>query len=170
MASERDWLLALKPLLAPAMPASLALLVDAPSHDEWQWADRLSAAHVVACTNARPPSRGWLLRLPSTRPCAVLLEAAGALRPGDPVLRAARALCRAAWRLREPLPLGPLRSDAQQAMHDLRNGLNSIVMTSAVLAAAPAPASLTAFVEDLQAAGRRSLRALEDLGDCLPRS
>ena len=83
----------------------------------------------------------------------------------DPLLVLGFALCRLAWRLRErqPLPAGPLRIEMREAVHALRNGLNSVVMSSAVLNSGMLPADLRSFGDDLDAAVGRSLHSLREL-------
>jgi hypothetical protein len=51
----------------------------------------------------------------------------------------------------------------REAIHALRNGLNSVVMSSAVLNSAMLPADLRGFGNDLDEAVGRSLQSLRHL-------
>lgn len=166
MASDGEWLGSVHVLLGPLSPLATGLLAHAPAHEEFLWVDALpSGARLLAHAGAHVPERGWLLRLPSGAPRSLLVDSAAALDPGGAPLALARQLARTAWRLREPAAGLPIRDETSQAMHDLRNGLNSVSMTTAVVAGAALPAELRGFVDDLQAASRRSLRALAELAE-----
>lgn len=166
MASDGEWLGAVLVLLGPLSPRATGLLAHSPVHDEFLWVDEVpSGARLLAHAGAGEPERGWLLRLPSGAPRSLLFDGAAALDPAGAPLALARQLVRTAWRLREPVTGGAIRDAAGQAMHDLRNGLNSVSMTTAVVAGAALPAELRGFVDDLQAASRRSLRALAELAE-----
>jgi hypothetical protein len=170
MTNDEDWLRALLPLLAPVAPAALALLQHAPPHEEFGWTPAWPPdARPLAHAGPRVPQRGWLLHLPAAAPRALLLDADPGLDPVGAPLTLVRQLVRSAWRLREPGAATAIGDPARQAMHDLRNGLNSVSMTSAVVAsAAGLPEPLRGFVDDLQGAARRSLRALAELSEWMP--
>lgn len=167
---DRDWLDALQRLLAPLAPRALALVEGDFHGEEVSWCDALPPDARCLATNAEPPpAAGWLVPLPATAGdgLALLIEGGAGLAPTEPPLVMARVLCRAAWRMRHPPGPMPATNELRQAVHDLRNGLNSVVMSSAVLGSASLPDNLRPFVLDLEQAGRRSLRALAELGTCL---
>jgi hypothetical protein len=160
---ERDWLVALQRLLAPLAPRHLTLLVGSFAGEEVSWITRLPAGtRVLQATADSTPHSGWLVPLPAEGH-ALLVDGGAGLDACDPALVMARVLCRAAWRMRHPPPQVLVSNESRQALHDLRNGLNSVLMTSAVIGGAALPEGLGEFVSDLEQAGKRSLRALAEL-------
>ena len=171
---ERLWLGALQLLLAPMEPRGLALLDGEFSGDDMNRVDSVPPlSRVAAATEGFHPGPAWLVRLPCNERSgehALLIDGGDQLEPTMPLVVMARLLCRAAWRVRFP-PGNALASadESRQALHDLRNGLNSVVMSSAVIGGAALPEHLRGFVHDLENAGRRSLRALTELSSIVSR-
>lgn len=160
---EREWLLALQRLLAPLAPRHLTLLAGSFPGEEISWVTRhLPGARVLQATADSTPQSGWLVPLPAESH-ALLVDGGVGLECSDPALVMARVLCRAAWRMRNPPSPLLVSNESRQALHDLRNGLNSVLMTSAVIGGAALPEGLGEFVSDLEQAGKRSLRALAEL-------
>jgi hypothetical protein len=164
------WLELMRELLAALAPRGLAVVQGLSMDADAAHIDRLPAeARVVAATAGFDPrsTSGWLVRLyvRDQAPPALLLALEDDLEDGAPLLVLGFALCRLAWRLRErqPLPAGPLRVEMREAIHALRNGLNSVVMSSAVLNSAMLPADLRSFGNDLDDAVGRSLQSLRHL-------
>ena len=169
---ERPWLAALQVLLAPMEPRGLALLDGEFSGDDMSRVEAVpSRCRIAASTEHFRPGPAWLVRLPCNERSgqhALLLDGGDQLEATTPLVVMARLLCRAAWRVRFP-PGNLLASgdESRQALHDLRNGLNSVVMSSAVIGGAALPEDLRGFVLDLENAGRRSLRALTELSSMM---
>jgi len=164
------WLGQLQALLGALSPRSLAVVQGLSMDSDAARLDRLPAeARVLAATPGfdAGTASGWLVRLylRDHSPPALVLDLGEAFDDGDALLVLAFALCRLAWRLRErqPLPAGPVRTEMREAIHALRNGLNSVAMTSAVLNSAMLPADLRSFGDDLEHAVGRSLQSLRDL-------
>lgn len=166
------WLGALQLLLAPMTPRGLALLEGEFPGDDMDRVDAVpQASRVRVATAGFDGGSGWLVRLPCNERSgqhALFIDGGEQLEPSLPVVVMSRLLCRAAWRVRYP-PSNVMGSadESRQALHDLRNGLNSVVMSSAVICGAALPADLRGFVSDLESAGRRSLRALSELSSIL---
>ena len=169
---DRAWLGALQMLLAPLEPRGLALLDGEFPGDDMNRVDALPPdSRVAAATEGFRPGPGWLVRLPCNERSgqrALLLDGGDHLEAAMPLVVMARLLCRAAWRVRYP-PSNAMGAgdESRQALHDLRNGLNSVVMSSAVIGGAVLPEHLRGFVHDLENAGRRSLRALTELSSMI---
>ncbi len=165
-----QWLGRLHGLLGALSPQGLALVDGLPLAAETEWTDRLDAAtRVLAATPDFDPihARGWLVRLHVREgpPIALLLALEQRIDESDPLLVIAFALCRLAWRLSErlPHPAGPARAETREAIHALRNGLNSVVMTSAVITGPQLSPDLRVFANDLENAVDRSVKALKQL-------
>lgn len=169
---DLPWLGAMQVLLAPMEPRGLALLDGEFSGDDISRVDSVpSHSRVASSTEGFRPGPAWLVRLPCNDRSgqhALLIDGADQLEPTTPLVVMVRLLCRAAWRVRFP-PSNVMASgdESRQALHDLRNGLNSVVMTSAVIGGAALPEHLRGFVHDLENAGRRSLRALTELSSVM---
>lgn len=164
------WLQSLQQLLAPLAPKALVLLssresgVELGRVDDWPAGTEpvAQSAEVVAAE-----AQGWLIRLPPGEAIdhpSLLIVSDDARSIDDPQVVLARVLCRAAWRFRCP-PSSVLAAgdESRQAVHDLRNGLNSVLMSTAVIGSAKLPEEMRGFVQDLESAGKRSLRALTEL-------
>jgi hypothetical protein len=168
------WLSALQVLLAPMEPRGLALLDGEFPGDDMNRIDALPGrSRIGASTEGFRPGPAWLVRLPCNERSgqhALLIDGGDGLDPAAPLAVMARLLCRSAWRVRFP-PGNLLAScdESRQALHDLRNGLNSVVMSSAVIGGAALPENLKGIVHDLESAGRRSLRALTELSSVVSR-
>ena len=165
-----EWLIQVRALLATLSPRGLAVVQGLSMDTDAVRLDRLpDEARVLAATEGFDPraASGWLVRLyvRDQAPPALLLALDEPFEDGAPLLVLAFALCRLAWRLRErqPLPAGPVRVEMREAIHALRNGLNSVVMSSAVLNSALLPADLRSFGNDLDDAVGRSLQSLRHL-------
>ena len=165
-----QWLEQLRGLLASLSPLGLAVMRGVPMERDAARLEGLPpGAQVLAATPGFDATQGhaWVLRLyvrdQSPPAMVVLLERD--LDDAEPLLVLGFALCRLAWRLREsqPLPAGPLRVEMREAVHALRNGLNSVVMSSAVLNSGMLPPDLRSFGDDLDAAVGRSLQSLREL-------
>lgn len=166
----QGWLEHVVGLLGAMAPRGLAVVQGLSMDTDAVRLDRLPAqAQVLAATSGfdAHASTGWLLRLyvRDQAPPALLLDFDENLEDGAPLLTLAFGLCRLAWRLRErqPLPASPVRVELREAIHALRNGLNSVVMSSAVLNSAMLPNELRGFGNDLDAAVGRSLQSLRHL-------
>lgn len=164
------WLGHVRGLLASISPRGLAVLRGVPMASDSARCERLPAeAVVVATTPGFDPhaGSGWLVRLylREQSPPALLVCFDEPLEDGAPLLVLAFALVRLAWRLRErqPLPAGAPRVEMREAIHSLRNGLNSVVMSSAVINSAMLPPDLRSFGSDLDDAVARSLQSLRHL-------
>ena len=167
--SLAQWLAQLHGLLGALSPRAIAVVQGVPMDGD---AGRLQSlpggARVVEATPGFEPVRGgWLVRLyvRDQTPPALVLDLSQEFDASDPLLVLGFALCRLAWRLRErqPLPAGPLRVEMREAIHALRNGLNSVVMSSAVINSPMLPPDLRSFGDDLDHAVGRSLQSLRDL-------
>lgn len=165
-----QWLEQVRGLLVSLSPRGLAVVQGVSMNTDAARIDRLPAeSRVLAATEGFDPqaARGWLVRLyvRDQAPPAMLLALEDEFEEGAPLLVLGFALCRLAWRLRErqPLPAGPIRVEMREAIHALRNGLNSVVMSSAVLNSAMLPADLRSFGNDLDDAVGRSLQSLRHL-------
>lgn len=169
-ASLERWLGQLGGLLGSLGPRGMAVVQGVAMDGDAARIDRLpDTAKVVATTPGFDPlaGPGWLVRLyvRDQAPPALLLSLADEHEEGAPLLVLGFALCRLAWRLRErqPLPAGPVRVEMREAIHALRNGLNSVVMSSAVINSPMLPADLRSFGDDLDNAVGRSLESLRHL-------
>jgi hypothetical protein len=165
-----EWLEVVRSLLSNLEPRGLAVVQGLSMDTDAVRLDRLPPeARVLAATMDFDPlqSSGWLVRLyvRDQAPPAMLLALEEDLEEGAPLMVLGFALCRLAWRLRarQPLPPGPVRIEMREAIHALRNGLNSVVMSSAVLNSAMLPADLRSFGNDLDDAIGRSLQSLRHL-------
>lgn len=164
------WLEHVAALLGPMRLRGLAVVQGVPMQADAVRLDGLPAdARVIAATPGFQASEagGWLLRLyvRDQAPPALAMSFDEEHEDGAPLLTLAFGLCRLAWRLRErqPLPASPVRVELREAIHALRNGLNSVVMSSAVLNSALLPDSLRSFADDLDDAVGRSLQSLRHL-------
>jgi hypothetical protein len=165
MSADTIWLESLQPLLQAIAPVHLILVRGVNPEREVQWLDALPVkAHIVAtCTQAATPQHGWLLRLAAQRhqTCALYIGVARREPSCLPQLLLAAALCRTAWKLRHWPELEPPdpRDENRDAMHALRNALNAMVMTAAVLQESPALSM--PLQQQLQLATQQSLDALD---------
>jgi hypothetical protein len=163
------WLGQVHGLLGALSPRGLAVIRGLPMEGDAGRIERVPGdARVLAATPGFDPARGgWLVRLyvRDQAPPALMLALDREFDEGDPLLVLGFALCRLAWRLRErqPLPAGPMRVEMREAIHALRNGLNSVVMSSAVINSPMLPPDLRSFGDDLDHAVGRSLQSLRDL-------
>lgn len=168
--TETAWLEAVHGLLQPLAPRGVALVGGDDLAPERSWLEEFPESG----GNARHPATfdgrgpGWLLRLPGAtedrRGLLLALDAAAVDDEAGAIL--ATATVRLAWRLRrhrygQGATLA--RSETDEAMHALRNGINSVLMVSAVFASAALPETLRPFAADLQNAGRRSQTSLSEL-------
>jgi hypothetical protein len=170
-ASLGPWLGHVRGLLSALAPRGLAVVHGVSMDSDAMRIGRLpEEARVQESTagfDPRANAGGWLVRLyvRDQSPPALLLAIEEDLDENSPLLVMGFALCRLGWRLRErqPLPAGPVRVEMREAIHALRNGLNSVAMTSAVLNSPMLPADLRSFGDDLDKAVGRSLQSLRDL-------
>lgn len=168
-ASLGAWLAQVQGVLGALSPRALAVVRGVAMETDAGRIGRLpdDATLVDATPGFDPQAGGWLVRLyvRDQAPPAMLLVLDRDFDEGDPLLVLGFALCRLAWRLRErqPLPAGPLRVEMREAIHALRNGLNSVVMSSAVINSPMLPPGLRSFGDDLDNAVGRSLQSLRDL-------
>lgn len=169
-AALSQWLETVRALLASMSPRGLAVVQGLSMDSDAARLDRLPAeATVLAATEGFDPraASGWLVRLyvRDQAPPAMVLSFDEEFEDGAPLLTLGFGLCRLAWRLRErqPLPAGPVRAEMREAIHALRNGLNSVVMSSAVLNSSLLPPDLRSFGDDLDDAVGRSLQSLRHL-------
>jgi hypothetical protein len=166
-----QWLGHVRGLLSALAPRGLAVVHGLSMEGDSMRIERLpEEARVQESTpgfDARANTGGWLVRLyvRDQAPPALLLALDDDMEEGAPLLVLAFALCRLGWRLRErqPLPAGPVRVEMREAIHALRNGLNSVVMSSAVINSPMLPAELRSFGDDLENAVGRSLHSLRHL-------
>ena len=164
-----QWLGQVQGLLGGLSPRALAVVRGVTMEADAGRLERLpdGATVVEATPGFDPQAGGWLVRLyvRDQAPPAMVLALDKPFEEGDPLLVLGFALCRLAWRLRErqPLPAGPLRVEMREAIHALRNGLNSVVMSSAVINSPMLPPDLRSFGDDLDHAVGRSLQSLRDL-------
>jgi hypothetical protein len=170
---DAPWLDALRCLLHPLRPAGIALLEGEFEGEDMSWLEAPPARLRLRAASGAVPQAGWLIKLPYAgvgEHASLLVEGGRGLEGTATVLVMARLLARSAWRVRflPPEQHGG-SSEYRHAVHELRNGLNSVLMSSAVIAGARLPEDLQPFVQDLESAGRRSLRALTELTSLLPR-
>lgn len=168
--SQGQWLGHVHGLLSSLSPRGLAVVQGIAMESDALRIDRLpDDARLVEATPGFDPrgAGGWLVRLyvRDQAPPALLLALDQDLDEGSPLLVLGFALCRLGWRLRErqPLPAGPVRVELRETIHALRNGLNSVVMSSAVLNSPLLSPQLRSFGADLDNAVGRSLQSLRQL-------
>lgn len=161
------WLDALATLLSPRGCASVAWIgTDATTPgDGWHQALPAQACVRVA-GRGFDDGRGLLLRVGDAD--ALYLRFDPGSNTDASATSAVRTLALAAWELHAPEPVAgtdPLRLD----MHALRNALNSIGMSGAVLSSRALPDELRPFAQDLANAVSNGVAILERLSQRLPR-
>jgi len=167
----RDWLLALQGMLAPLEPQRLVLLRGLVLPPRLQWIERMPDDVVVEPDGGRlqDGDSGWLFPLEKqgNQPLLLFLVTDRAEAAPDVLMNAAATLCRCAWRLRqgehgsgddEVRALG-------EAIHGLRNGLNSVLMSAAVITTCAdlLPERLQPIAREIEAAAHRSVDRLHKL-------
>jgi signal transduction histidine kinase len=169
--ADRAWLADLGALLAPLQPAGLALVDGFALSQKFLWVSRLPAEVVprVSELDALGERSGWRFQLDPRQPEAALLFVASATGRGgeDPLPAAAATLVRCAWRLRQAEGGGACddRSDLAEAIHALRNSLNSVLMSAAVITTCAdlLPERLQPIAREIEAAAERSVQRLHRL-------
>lgn len=166
----REWLENLRALLQPLRVGSLALLGNTVLEREPIWTAQLpSEAIVLLASDGFDPAQapGWLfpLRAPDRPPQILHLGSKEQRHDAEPAMVLGIALCRLAWRLQQPSPLpqSPRTPQLRDAVHSLRNGLNSVLMNAAVLGTATLPAAMQPIRDELGSAAQRSLQSLHEL-------
>jgi hypothetical protein len=163
-----QWLQPLAAQLAPLKPKCLAVVAGLALPLRVQWAERLPAeAELLEPAGPALHERsGWLFQLPGAQAEARSLFVASdnETAVGQAQLEAAVALVRAAWRLAG----GGADDDAAEigeAIHALRNSLNSVLMSAAVVTtcADMLPERLQPIAREIEAAAARSVDRLHRL-------
>lgn len=150
----QSWLQALQALLSVEDAVSLCLQ-RIRLERELQPCARPDAAADQAEATAQA---GWLLRLDADH---ALHLTGGAADPAQ--LQAVLALCRAAWALAPGHRCTAASETVSEALYDLRNGLDTIVMSTALLAQSGLLPTARLTLREVEAGLQRSLAALERL-------
>ena len=167
----RDWLPALQGLLAPLEPRRLVLLRGLVMPSRLQWIDRMPDDVVVEADGGtlQADDSGWLFPLEKrgAQPLLLFMVTDRAEAAPDLLMNAAATLCRCAWRLRQG-EHGDGDDDARalgEAIHGLRNGLNSVLMSAAVITTCAdlLPERLQPIAREIEAAAHRSVDRLHKL-------
>jgi hypothetical protein len=164
-----DWLQPLGSLLAPLRPTRLAVVGGLVMPLKVQWTDRLPSEAVLVDGGDASliGSSGWLFKLPSENIEPQLLfvatehESAGT----EPLLDAATTLVRASWLLRCGVDGAGHAAEVAEAIHALRNSLNSVLMSAAVVTTCAdlLPERLQPIAREIEAAAARSVQRLHRL-------
>lgn len=168
--SLRRWLGALQVLLEPLAPERLVLLQGLMLPTRLQWVDRLpeDLSTVDPDDDERELQHrsGWLLPIEPRGPQPVLLFVVTdhTEPPSDTLMHLASTLCRCAWRIRN----GDGDDEARalgEAVHGLRNGLNSVLMSAAVITTCAdlLPERLQPIAREIESAAHRSVDRLHKL-------
>jgi hypothetical protein len=164
-----EWLQNLRGLLQPLHPVSLALLGQVPLQRDPSWTPRLPAETVAdLATDGFDPAHasGWLIRLGTPDgPPQVLHLGTKQREAAEPAVILGIALCRLAWRLHCASAWRPSSPEPQlrDAVHTLRNAMNSMLMNASVLGTVPLPDALQPIRVELGNAAERSLKSLHEL-------
>jgi hypothetical protein len=168
--AARAWLAEIGPLLAPLQPAGFALVDGFALSHKVLWVSRLPDEVVAHVADFEPVEgrSGWLFQLdPRAHDGEMLFIASDTGRASsDPVLALAGTLVRCAWRLRQLDPdAGDDRGDLAEAIHALRNSLNSVLMSAAVITTCAdlLPERLQPIAREIEAAAERSVQRLHKL-------
>jgi hypothetical protein len=170
VAAVRDaWLQPLARLLKPLGADRLALVAGLVVPLRAQWVERLTGeAQLADPDDADLVGRsGWLFQLPgdSVEPQLLFAAARDEAAVSAALLDAAVALVRASWRLQ--LGAGDEEGAAEtgEAIHALRNSLNSVLMSAAVITTCAdlLPERLQPIAREIEAAAERSVQRLHRL-------
>jgi hypothetical protein len=162
------WLDQLAGLLGPLQAGRLVLVGGLVLPMRMQWVDRLPAdvQPVVPADAAIEAASGWLIQLEADESDPLLLFVAAA-EPGvdECSLRQAAALVRAAWRLQFGAAAGDGPDELAEAIHALRNSLNSVLMSAAVVSTCAdlLPERLQPIAREIEGAAARSVQRLHRL-------
>ncbi len=170
-AGLQPWLAALQVLLEPLRPQRLALVHGLVLPPRLQWVDQLTddALAIEPDDDALRHCSGWVFPLDprSSEPTHLFVATDSDQSRPDPLMQAATGLCRAAWRLRQgEHALGD--DDARalgESIHGLRNGLNSVLMSAAVITTCAdlLPERLQPIAREIESAAQRSVERLHRL-------
>jgi hypothetical protein len=161
-----DWLQPLELLLAPLRPERLAVVGGGGMQLKVQWTSRLPDDAVLieprdACLIGRS---GWLFQLPSegTEPQLLFLVTDHEDAASEAMLESATGLVRCAWRLRRGAGEDSEAAELAEAIHALRNSLNSVLMSAAVITTCAdlLPERLQPIAREIEAAAARSVQRL----------
>lgn len=169
--AARVWLADIGPLLAPLQPTGLALVDGFALSHKVLWVSRLPEEVVARAADFEPVvgRSGWLFQLdPRLQDGDLLFVASDTSRASsDPVLAIAATLVRCAWRLRQVDASGGSdeRGEVAEAVHALRNSLNSVLMSAAVITTCAdlLPERLQPIAREIEAAAERSVQRLHRL-------
>ena len=163
------WLEQLAGLLRPLRPEGLSLVGGLVLPLKLQWVDQLPADVQLLVPADGPPPRGsgWLVQLEADESDPLLLFIAARSPPeSEATLRQVATLVRSAWRLQR----GGGGEDGQpdelgEAVHALRNSLNSVLMSAAVVTTCAdlLPERLQPIAREIEAAAARSVQRLHRL-------
>jgi hypothetical protein len=163
-----NWLGQLALMLAPLRPERLFVVGGLVLPLKLQWVDRLPA-DVQALWPVEPSpvgQSGWLIQLESDESDPLLLFVATRARAecADSGLKVVATLVRSAWRLRQGLD-DDAPDDMSEAIHALRNSLNSVLMSAAVVTTCAdlLPERLQPIAREIEAAAARSVQRLHRL-------
>ncbi len=167
-AAVETWLQSLLGLLAPLGPTALVLRASERERTSIEWIEVLSdpqedvRAQVPADFR---PNDGWLIPLGSRDGVffSLLLCTEVPLMGNAAGLVLVGAVCKSGFGLLWPRHDWLPRDGTSECLHDLRNGLNTVMMSAAILGGPKLPAELRVFATDLENGAQRSVRALSEL-------
>jgi hypothetical protein len=164
-----QWLAQVGALLAPLRPDRLVVVGGLVLPLKLQWVDRLPASVQPLLPVEPSPvgQSGWLIQLESDESDPVLLFVVSRARveASEGSLKVVATLVRSAWRLRQGLDDEDAPDDISEAIHALRNSLNSVLMSAAVVTTCAdlLPERLQPIAREIEAAAARSVQRLHRL-------
>jgi hypothetical protein len=168
-AALADWLAQLRALLAPLQPERLVVVGGLVLPLKLQWVERLPAdVHPLVPGEPSPVGQsGWLIQLEADESAPLLLFVGARERAeaSETALRGVATLVRSAWRLRQGFDDESGPDDVSEAVHALRNSLNSVLMSAAVVTTCAdlLPERLQPIAREIEAAAARSVQRLHRL-------
>ncbi len=161
------WLNDLHGVLGPVAPTALVIISDVlVEHSVSRCPEGLMGLPSVASSpnGADTQGDGLLIRLQAVdeRPYALFLATDRLDKITECDCRQVAMLCRLAWQLANAEGIGDVAVDEEldHAIHALRNGLNTVAMSAAVLRSSAMPEPLAQISGDLEAAAQRSIESL----------
>jgi hypothetical protein len=164
-----QWLGQLGVLLAPLRPDRLVVVGGLVLPMKLQWVDRLPGdVQPLQPVEPSPVGQsGWLIQLEADEsdPLLLFVAARARVETSDTALKVVATLVRSAWRLRQGLDDEDAPDDLSEAIHALRNSLNSVLMSAAVVTTCAdlLPERLQPIAREIEAAAARSVQRLHRL-------